>query len=526
MIIACGTGGIKPCVSAFGGNQFKPNQKKYLTNFFSVFYISINIGSTIGTIITPILRSDVKCFGHDCYPLAFGVPTLVMLGAIVLFIVGTPFYNRNQNRENGNIIAKTIGCIFNALKNKIKNRRQIKKEHWLDYSDDKYNAQMISDVKAFCRVFLVFLPLPIFWTLYDQQGSRWTEQAQQLNGRVGSFTIKPDQFQAVNPIFIIILVPLFDFVVYPLFSKINIFKRQLQRMAVGLIFACISFGIAAILESKMQSASLALNPPNSIKLINISPCTLNIVYDGKSLNLDKPAYLNNNAVKLDTNAVNKLFKESSKSIFEINPSECQDIDKNFLSIDQAKLEISNNNLPKSLVFYFDTVSNQINFKEIPYDVKEPKIGASQIKFNYFAQPSDNIDISVIKPSIYNSIITYNNFSLQITTSTSLISDYTTVDNADYKFKLQNTATGETLIDKEVLLETCGRYNILVFNNKLQQNKFDFVFLTDVHQNGVHLAWQLIQIFVMTTGEIMFSISGLSFAYSQAPHSMKSGKFKL
>jgi len=127
-------------------------------------------GSTIGTIITPILRSDVKCFGNDCYPLAFGVPTVVMLGAIILFIIGTPFYNRSHNRENGNIISKTIGCIFNAVKNKIKKRREIKKEHWLDYSDDKYNAQMISDVKAFCRVFLVFLPLPIFWTLYDQQG--------------------------------------------------------------------------------------------------------------------------------------------------------------------------------------------------------------------------------------------------------------------------------------------------------------------------------------------------------------------
>jgi dipeptide/tripeptide permease len=50
---------------------------------------------------------------------------------------------------------------------------------------------------------------------------------------------------------------------------------------------------------------------------------------------------------------------------------------------------------------------------------------------------------------------------------------------------------------------------------------DYVYLTDIYQNGVHLGWQLIQIFVVSLGEIMFSISGISFAYSQAPASMKS-----
>jgi dipeptide/tripeptide permease len=106
---------------------------------------------------------------------------------------------------------------------------------------------MISDVKAFCRVIYVFIPIPIFWALYDQQGSRWTSQSQQLNGKIGSFIIQPDQFQAVNPILIVILVPLFDYVIYPFFAKFGLFKRQLQRMSAGLFFAIIAFLIAAIL---------------------------------------------------------------------------------------------------------------------------------------------------------------------------------------------------------------------------------------------------------------------------------------
>jgi len=51
LVIAFGTGGIKPCVSAFGANQFGPTQKHHLDSFFSVFYASINVGSLIGNII-------------------------------------------------------------------------------------------------------------------------------------------------------------------------------------------------------------------------------------------------------------------------------------------------------------------------------------------------------------------------------------------------------------------------------------------------------------------------------------------
>ena len=71
-LIAFGSGGIKPCVAAFGGEQFKmPQQAAQLAIFFSMFYFSVNSGSFVSTAITPILREDVKCFGQDdCYSLA------------------------------------------------------------------------------------------------------------------------------------------------------------------------------------------------------------------------------------------------------------------------------------------------------------------------------------------------------------------------------------------------------------------------------------------------------------------------
>jgi solute carrier family 15 (oligopeptide transporter), member 1 len=84
VLIGLGTGGIKPCVSAFGGDQFViPEQERQLQQFFSIFYFAVNGGSLLSTFITPILREDVKCFNYDsCYSLAFGVPAILMVVSI------------------------------------------------------------------------------------------------------------------------------------------------------------------------------------------------------------------------------------------------------------------------------------------------------------------------------------------------------------------------------------------------------------------------------------------------------------
>lgn len=77
-----------------------------------------------------------------------------------------------------------------------------------------------------------------------------------------------------------------------------------------------------------------------------------------------------------------------------------------------------------------------------------------------------------------------------------------------------------MIQSKFYLASCGCYTVLFFKNLLN-GKLDFVLLTDSYPNGIHVAWQLIQIFVMAVAETLFSISGIAFAFSQAPASMKS-----
>jgi MFS family permease len=125
-LIALGSGGIKPCVAAFGGEQFKmPEQAAQLAVFFSLFYFSVNAGSLISTTVTPILREDVNCFGEeDCFSLAFGVPAALMATSIVIFIAGKFLYKILPTQ--GNMLVKVCKCIGVSSTGNLINKRDFK----------------------------------------------------------------------------------------------------------------------------------------------------------------------------------------------------------------------------------------------------------------------------------------------------------------------------------------------------------------------------------------------------------------
>lgn len=110
VLIAFGSGGIKPCVAAFGGEQFKlPEQENQLVKFFSIFYFIINLGSVLTTFITPLLRST-SCFGmNECFAGGFGLPAILMVFAIIVFVSGHSLYKKTPPK--GNMILKVCKCV-------------------------------------------------------------------------------------------------------------------------------------------------------------------------------------------------------------------------------------------------------------------------------------------------------------------------------------------------------------------------------------------------------------------------------
>ena len=92
----------------------------------------------------------------------------------------------------------------------------------LDHSIPKYGSGFVEDVKSVIAISYMFLPLPFFWSLYDQQGSRWTFQATRMNGETFGYQILPDQMQVINPILIMAFIVFMDYLLYPFFGKLHI----------------------------------------------------------------------------------------------------------------------------------------------------------------------------------------------------------------------------------------------------------------------------------------------------------------
>ncbi|XP_063674191.1 peptide transporter family 1-like isoform X2 [Bolinopsis microptera] len=254
-LIALGTGGIKPCVSSFGGDQFKVTEGLQLQRFFSMFYFSINAGSVIATAITPELRG-MSCLGEDtCYPLAFGVPAFFMVIATVAFLIASRWYVKIPPLGNPIIdVSKVTWAMFFGKESPVK----------------LYGAKKVEETKQLGRVLAVFVPFPLFWALFDQQSSRWVMQADRMNGKIGSFEIKPDQMQVINPAFVMCLIPFFEIVVYPLMKKIGIPTSPAFRIVVGMFFAAIAFIVCGFVELAMEKRVSSWNivHPDDIRILS------------------------------------------------------------------------------------------------------------------------------------------------------------------------------------------------------------------------------------------------------------------
>lgn len=496
-LIAIGTGGIKPCVSAFGGDQFKlPEQTRQLQTFFSIFYFAINAGSLISTILTPIIREDVECFGDDtCYSLAFGVPAILMGVATVIIIIGKPLYVMKP--PQGNILPKVFGSICYALKKKLGGE---KADHWLDLASPKYDRKLLDDVKCVLRVLVLYLPLPVWWALFDQTGSRWTFQATRMYGQVGSSTIKPDQMQVVNPLLILFLIPIFDRIIYPVFAKFGLLVKPLQRMTAGGILTALSFFISGFLELEMMKtyAKLPAEGVSHFYAVNSVPCDISVQY-------------------IRSGHVEEILIPglSSYVMDEINPGEYtakvetnSSCLPNILNIRTAETKVS------ALSGEVSSLLISVNGESIqPRALKKPEDPSKDDGSNGRVRILQDVGLLQEENTVYlQGSKTYNMTLMK--GELLMQSDYFKVDIGDYTVMLGDSVLGS------VTVEQGGVYHILLAknpeNNILQARQY-----TLTGANSIHILWLIPQYFVITVGEIMFSITGLEFSYSQAPDSMKS-----
>ncbi|XP_017363650.1 solute carrier family 15 member 2 isoform X2 [Cebus imitator] len=492
-LIALGTGGIKPCVAAFGGDQFEEKHAEERSRYFSVFYLAINAGSLISTFITPMLRGDVQCFGEDCYALAFGVPGLLMVIALVVFAMGSKMYNKPP--PEGNIVAQVLKCIWFAISNRFKNRSGDipKRQHWLDWAAEKYPKQLIMDVKALTRILFLYIPLPMFWALLDQQGSRWTLQATRMNRNLGFFVLQPDQMQVLNPLLVLIFIPLFDLVIYRLVSKCGINFSSLRKMAVGMILACLAFAVAAAVEIKINEMAPAQPGPQEVFLQ-----VLNLADDEMK-------------VTILENENNSLLIESIKS-FQKTPH-------------YSKLYLKT----KSQDFHFHLKYHNLSVYT-EHSVQEQNWYSLFIREDGNSISSMMVKDTESKTTNGMTAVRFVNTlhkDVNITLSTDMsfnvgedygVSAYRIVQRGEYP--AVHCRTEDENFSLNLGLLEFGAAYLFVITNSTNQGLQAWK-IADIPANKMSIAWQLPQYALVTAAEVMFSVTGLEFSYSQAPSSMKS-----
>jgi POT family proton-dependent oligopeptide transporter len=211
-LIAIGSGVIKPCVSANVGDQFGKSNQHLLSRVYHWFYFAINFGAFVSNLLCPIL---LKWYGPR---VAFGVPGVFMLMATLAYWLG--------RRKFVHVPAEGWGFVKEC-----------------------FSGEGLKALGKLCIIYLFVAP---FWALFDQIDSSWVLQAEQMNRKWLGIEWESSQIVAANPALIMILIPVFAYVIYPGLNKL--FRlTPLRKVCIGLFVAACSFVVPAWNEARISS---------------------------------------------------------------------------------------------------------------------------------------------------------------------------------------------------------------------------------------------------------------------------------
>jgi len=277
-LIAFGSGGIKPLVVSFVGDQFDRSNKHIAKVVFDAFYWSINFGSLFASLFIPILLRD---YGPS---VAFGVPGILMFIATAIFYAGRKHYvNVPPAQSNPDSFLRVIKTALLAASPRqgrpglavagtgavlaiaslfltfslgfvpafclaivcIIAGGGVGASLQLERARGIHPDVAVDGVRAVLRILIVFALTTPFWSLFDQKASTWVLQADAMT--------KPSwflssQMQALNPLLVLILIPFNNLVLYPALRKFGVEPTALRRMGFGIAFAGLAWIAAGAIQ--------------------------------------------------------------------------------------------------------------------------------------------------------------------------------------------------------------------------------------------------------------------------------------
>jgi POT family proton-dependent oligopeptide transporter len=298
-LIALGSGGIKPLVSSFVGDQFDQTNKHKAKVVYDAFYWTINFGSFFASLLMPRILS---AYGPA---IAFGIPGILMFIATVIFWLGrdkyvnvppaprdpNSFMNVTMTALRGGVhnaygagsavaaagvvlaIAMMVGwgtsafwwpqnvgfvptfclalgavLLFGGIGTALQ----------LDRARGVHPDAAVDGVRAVLRILIVFAIVSPFWSLFDQKASTWVLQGKAMAiphelWWWPSWLVKDAaQMQALNPLLVMLLIPFNNLVLYPLLRKLGFQVTALRRMGWGIAFSGLAWVVAGMLQLWMD----------------------------------------------------------------------------------------------------------------------------------------------------------------------------------------------------------------------------------------------------------------------------------
>ncbi|KAK4412418.1 protein NRT1/ PTR FAMILY 8.1 [Sesamum alatum] len=285
-LVALGTGGIKPCVSSYGADQFDDSdevEKGHKSSFFNWFYFSINIGALIASSILVWIQVNIG------WGWGFGVPAVAMAIAVAFFFSGTRLYR--YQKPGGSPLTRLCQVVVASLRkyrvavpsdksllyettdaeSAIVGSRKLDHTNQFRFFDraavetqsDNMKGSVdpwrlctvtqVEELKAIIRLLPVWATGIIFATVYGQMSTLFVLQGLTMDARVGksSFEIPAASLGIFDTLSVIFWVPIYDRIIVPVARKFTGHKNgltQLQRMGTGLFISIFSMLSAGILE--------------------------------------------------------------------------------------------------------------------------------------------------------------------------------------------------------------------------------------------------------------------------------------
>ncbi|TWT23180.1 POT family MFS transporter [Luteimonas marina] len=299
-LIALGSGGIKPLVVSFCGDQFDQSNKDKAKVVFDAFYWIINFGSFFASLFAPLL---LRNFGPA---VAFGIPGVLMFIATVIFwagrrqyvnvppsgndpdsflnVIRTALRERRPGQGNAGALVAWGGIVVAVLMLALWALKAVGADlpwwpdsfgfvitaclalgvliafgGWgaslqLERARGRHPDAAVDGVRAVLRILIVFALVTPFWSLFDQKASTWIIQG---NAMVvpheqwwwPSWLVKePAQMQALNPLLVMLLIPFNNLVLYPALRRMGFVVTALRRMGWGIAISGVSWIVAGVLQ--------------------------------------------------------------------------------------------------------------------------------------------------------------------------------------------------------------------------------------------------------------------------------------